>query len=98
MPCRWAFTRNSSTHEVKIKGRLRSDNWKALLHAATEGFGIMLGPADVLVPEIDAGRLIQVLPDYMGPSRPMHVLYPSHRKPTAKVRSFIDTLVSTFSI
>lgn len=98
MPCRWAFTKNSSTHEVKINGRLRSDNWKALLHAATEGFGITLGPADVLVPEINAGRLVQVLPDYMGPSRPMHVLYPSHRKPTAKIRSFIEALVSAFGI
>ena len=98
MPSRWAFTKNSSTHEIKINGRLRSDNWKALLHAATEGFGITLGPADVLRPEINAGRLVQVLPDYMGPSRPMHVLYPSHRKPTAKIRSFIDALVSAFGI
>ena len=98
MPCRWAFTKNGSTHEVKINGRLRSDHWKALLHATTEGFGITLGPADVLVPEINEGRLVQVLPDYMGPSRPMHVLYPSHRKPTAKIRSFIEALVSVFGI
>lgn len=96
LPCRWVFTRNGATHAVQIRWRLRCDNWKALLHAATEGFGITLGPADVLTPEIRAGRLVQVLPAYTGPARPMHVLYPARRKPTAKIRSFIDCLIDTF--
>ncbi|POA97729.1 LysR family transcriptional regulator [Chromobacterium sinusclupearum] len=94
--CRWIFTQNDMTHEIEVNGRLRSDNWKALLHAATEGFGIILGPEDVMEPEIKAGRLVRILPDYVGPSRPMHVLYPSQRKPTAKIRSFIEALIDEF--
>lgn len=96
MPCRWVFTQHGIAHEIQVNGRLRSDNWKALLHAATEGFGITLGPEDVLAPEIKAGRLVRILPDHEGPSRPMHVLYPSHRRPTAKIRSFIDALIGEF--
>jgi len=96
MPCRWVFTRDGISEGIPVKGRLRSDNWRALLLAATEGFGITLGPTDVLAPEIKAGRLVHILPDYQGPARPMHLLYPSHRKPTAKIRSFIETMLKAF--
>lgn len=96
IPCRWVFTRNGKAQEVAVNGRFRSDDWKALLHAAIAGAGITLGPENVLASEVAAGRLVRVLPDYEGPSRPMHVVYPAARKPTAKLRSFVDALVETF--
>jgi len=63
-----------------------------------EGYGITLGPEGVLSGEIAAGRLVRVLPDYEGPSRPMHVLYPAGRRPTVKVKSFIDAIVDEFGL
>lgn len=97
LPCRWQFRKNGKSEEVKAAGRLRSNDWKALLHAALEGYGITLGPEDVLEREIAAGRLVQVLRDYQGPARPMHVLYPAGRQPTAKIRSFVNAVVEAFS-
>lgn len=96
IPCRWLFTRNGRSEEVRATGRMRSNDWKALLHAAIEGFGITLGPESVLSAEIAAGRLVRVLPDYEGPSRPMYVIYPSGRRPTVKVRSFVDAIIKEF--
>ena len=96
MPCRWLFTRDRKSEEVQVDGRFHSNDWKALLHAAIAGFGITLGPESVLAPEIEAGRLVRVLPDYEGPARPMHVLYPAGRRPTVKVRSFVEALVEAF--
>lgn len=96
VPCRWIFGRNGRTEEVKANGRFRSNDWKALLHAAIEGFGVTLGPESVLAAEIEAGRLIRVLTDYDGPARPMHVLYPTDRRPTVKVRSFVEAMVAEF--
>ena len=96
IPCRWLFSRDGESHEVKATGRLRSNDWKALLHAAIEGYGVTLGPERVLKPEIDAGRLVRVLPDYEGPARPMHALYPAGRRPSVKVRSFVEALVEAF--
>lgn len=96
IPCRWLFTRNGRAEEVHATGRMRSNDWKALLHAAIEGFGVTLGPESVLGAEIAAGRLVRVLDDYEGPVRPMHVLYPSGRRPTVKVRSFVDAVVEEF--
>jgi len=66
------------------------------LQAALSGHGICLGPEEVLQQEIKAGRLRQVLPDFRGPSRPMHALIPSGRRATAKIRCFIDALVEAF--
>ena len=96
IPCRWLFTRNGRAEEVHATGRMRSNDWKALLHAAIEGFGVTLGPESVLSGEIATGRLVRVLDDYEGPVRPMHVLYPSGRRPTVKVRSFVDAVVEEF--
>lgn len=96
MPCRWLFARDRKSEEVEVEGRFHSNDWKALLHAAIEGFGIVLGPQSVLAGEVEAGRLVRVLPDYEGPARPMHVLYPAGRRPTVKVRSFVEALVAAF--
>ncbi|MFS2221972.1 LysR family transcriptional regulator [Pantoea sp. B65] len=97
MPCRWIFQQQGKTEEVRPEGRFRSNDWKALLHAAVEGYGVTLGPEDVLRKEINEGRLVQVLPGYEGPARPMHVLVPTGRKQTVKVQCFIDALRKSFA-
>ena len=79
-----------------MRGRFRSNDWKALMQAALAGQGIVLGPESVLRPEIAAGRLVRVLPDHDGPARPMAVLYPAGRRPTVKVRSFVDAVIGEF--
>lgn len=96
IPCRWLFTRNGRDEEIKASGRMRSNDWKALLHAAIEGYGVTLGPESVMKAEIDSGRLVRVLPEYEGPVRPMHVLYPAGRRPTVNVRSFVEALTEEF--
>lgn len=97
MPCRWIFHKAGKIEEVRPEGRLRSNDWKALMHAALEGYGVTLGPEDVLKEEINKGRLVRVLPDYSGPSRPMHVLVPSARKQTTKIRCFVDAVRTEFA-
>ncbi|VTQ53386.1 LysR family transcriptional regulator [Campylobacter jejuni] len=96
-PCRWQFSQDGKTQEIQPEGRLRSNDWRALLHAAVSGYGVTLGPEDVLKEEITAGRLVQVLPDYDGPSRPMHVLTPAGLRQTMKIRSFIQAVRDAFA-
>jgi DNA-binding transcriptional LysR family regulator len=96
IPVRWLFARDGESEEVQVSGRFRSNDLKALLHAAAEGFGITLGPESVLAAEFAAGRLVRVLPEYEGPTRPMHALYPAGRRPTVKIWSFVDELIKEF--
>ncbi len=93
---RWVFSKNGKTEEVKPRGRFRSNDWKPLLLAAIEGNGITLGPEDILGEEIKKGHLVQILPHYDTPSRPMHILLPAGLRPTVKIRSFIEALREQF--
>ena len=72
------------------------DRGEALLATALEGVGVMLQPAEMVLSEITAGRLVALLPEYRPPSLPFHVLYAPDRRPTPKLRSFIDFVASVF--
>lgn len=98
MPCRWLFYKAGKTEEVRPEGRFRSNDWRALLYAAINGYGVTLGPEDVLREEISVGRLIQVLPNYEGPIRPMNMLIPAGLRQTVKIRSFVNAVSEAFGL
>ncbi|MCB8879325.1 LysR family transcriptional regulator [Acidisoma cellulosilytica] len=92
----WQFRRDGQSFDVPVSGRLKVNDWKGLLAAALDGFGITLGPESALTQELAEGRLIQLLPDYEGPLRPMHLLYAADRRMTPKLRLFIDAVIAEF--
>lgn len=92
----WQFRRDGQVHEVQGRSRLQVNESKALLSAAVDGFGIVLGPADFLEPARAAGELVQLLPGYEAPSRAMHLLYRPDRQMTAKLRHFVDAAIARF--
>ena len=64
-----------------------------ILHAvASAGQGIALLPAFRCVEDVRAHRLERVLPEWSIPSTPVHVVYPSTRHLSPKVKSFVDHL------
>src|SRR5260221_157862 len=92
----WQFTGADGAHSVRVGSRLAINNGQALRAAALEGFGIILLSQELLEDDLAAGRLVRILPGYEPPSRPMHILFAPDRKPTPKLRSFIDFVVATF--
>ncbi|MFW5403530.1 LysR family transcriptional regulator [Pectobacterium carotovorum] len=94
--CRWVFQKDGKSEEIRPQGRLFANDWNALLHAAIEGYGITLGPEVVLRKEIERGRLVQVLSDYNGPARPVHVMVPMGRRSAVKIKTFVDAVRATF--
>ncbi|UKJ23753.1 LysR substrate-binding domain-containing protein (plasmid) [Enterobacter mori] len=93
----WQFNRNGVTESVSVKGRLSSNEWVTLLNAALSDAGIILGPSSVLTQEIEKGHLVRVLEEYEGPSRPVNILYPANRGPSAKVQSFVNFVAERLS-
>ena len=93
----WRFRQGSKVHSVAVSSRLHVNESKALLSAAVDGFGIVLGPADFLEPALRKGELVRLLEDFEAPSRPMHLLYTAHRQKTAKVRQFIEAAMRQFA-
>ena len=72
------------------------DSGESLLQIAIAGVGLLLQPLELVQNELSAGRLVQVLPDFKIPTRPMHILYAPDRRITPKLRSFIDFAVTAF--
>lgn len=58
----WQFRRDGRVHEVQVRSRLQVNESKALLSAAVDGFGIVLGPADFLEPARAAGSWCSCYP------------------------------------
>ena len=96
-PGSWTFTdasgRVSSAHGTP---RLRTNNVQLLQAAALNDGGIAYGPSFVFGSYLETGALRQVLPIYKTSTLDIHVVYPSTRQVTAKVRRFVELLESTF--
>jgi len=78
---------------VPIDGRIMMDDGEALLSAALDGVGVLLQSSEMVEPLIAAGKLIRLLPAYEAPTRPFHLLYAPDRRPTPKLRSFVDWVI-----
>ncbi len=82
---------------VTVAGNLETNNPMMLRAAALDGFGIALLPLWIIGPDIKAGRLVHVLPDYHWPDSAIQAVYPPGRHLSARVRSFVDFLVERFA-
>jgi DNA-binding transcriptional LysR family regulator len=67
-----------------------------LVAAAVAGLGIVCEPDFLLAPELQAGRLVPVLPGYVGRRADMWAVYPSRRHLSVKVRLFVDHVTAYF--
>ncbi|MBV8070821.1 MAG: LysR family transcriptional regulator [Acidobacteriaceae bacterium] len=92
----WVFSKGSQIETVQVNGRLQTNNCEALREAALHGCGIVLLPEYSARNHIDSGGLVRVLPEWDGPSRPMHILFAPDRLMTPKLRSFVDAVVDEF--
>lgn len=93
---KWSFEGPHGPVTVPITGRFSTDSGEALRAAALAGHGVLLQPRELLVEDIEAGRLVRLLPKYELPARPLHALYAPDRRMTPKLRSFLDFAVEKF--
>ncbi len=90
------FTRGQETENLTVKGLLESTDGQVLRAAALDGMGILFQPTYILYDDIVAGRLIPLLEDWDLPRLTVNLAFPSRKHLSAKVRTFIDFLVSEF--
>jgi len=82
---------------VTVSGNLETNNPMMLRASALAGLGIVLLPLWIIGPDIKAGRLVQLLPDYHWPDSAIQAVYPPGRHLSARVRAFVDFLVEQFA-
>ena len=93
---RWAFGKGGSV-VIPVKGNLLVNNGDALLAAAQAGQGLIYEPTFLVADAIRAGDLVVVPLDHPPLELPgVFAVYPGGRRPTAKVRAFVDFLAQSF--
>lgn len=85
---------DGATCQVTVRSRFTANQGNALRIAALSGAGIVLQPEAVLADDLDASRLLPVLPDWSLLPSPMYLIYAQDARPTAKLRSAIDFLLA----
>jgi DNA-binding transcriptional LysR family regulator len=78
--------------KVSLSARLMVSDVDILHAIAIAGQGVALLPAFRCVEDLRARRLERVLPDWTAPATPVHVVYPSTRYLSPKVKTFVDHL------
>ncbi|HUO54953.1 MAG TPA: LysR family transcriptional regulator [Rhodoblastus sp.] len=88
----WCFTRAGDNVDVRVSGRLNSNNGDVLVQAAIDGLGIMLAPTFIAHEALRAGALIPLLPDWRAVEPSLFAVMPPGRVDVLKVRSFVEHL------
>ncbi|MBW7969325.1 LysR family transcriptional regulator [Bradyrhizobium sp. BR 10289] len=91
----WRFLREGQEIEITPTPRFTSNSADAALQYAESGGGITRVLAYQAAEGLKRGRLKIVLAAYEQPALPIHIVYPTSRLLSAKVRAFVDLVVET---
>jgi DNA-binding transcriptional LysR family regulator len=94
----WRFNDAAGTvHEVRVAGSLHANSGDALRSAAEAGLGLICEPDFLVSDALRRGRLVRLLPDYLGTGGEIWAVYPSRRHLSLKVRLFVDHIAAAFA-
>jgi len=83
--------------EVQVAGRFSGNTAQALRKAALAGLGVALLPPTMARLDLEAGRLVPVLPQYQRTGQGLSVLYPSRKHLPLAVSAFIAMVMEKLS-
>lgn len=83
---------------IRHQPRLVTDDMTALRAAAVAGIGILQLPRLIARDEINAGKLVQLLPEWAPKRHLIHAVYPSKRGLLPSVRALLDFLAMRFQL
>lgn len=93
----WRFRADGREHVVRYSPRLRMNDVEAVLAAARDGFGIARALSYQVEPDLRAGLLRRLLPDYEPEPAPVHLVMRSSRHMAPRLRAFVDFAVREFA-
>jgi DNA-binding transcriptional LysR family regulator len=91
----WRFRDGGEEVRISTTPRLLTNSSDAAIDYAEAGGGLTRVLAYQAAASLKAGRLKIVLEKFEMPAAPIHIVYPTSRLLSAKVRTFIDLVVET---
>lgn len=89
--------RGTESESVKTRGSLTTNDGEIAVSWALDGHGIVMRAEWDVARYLESGRLVQVLPDYCTPDADIYAVYPQKHQGSARVRAFVDYLVTAFA-
>lgn len=95
----WQFSRGDKVMRFSVPlARTRESNDGALAREwALSGHGLLMKSIWDVYGDVQAGRLVVVLPEWHTPERPVHAFYQRNRYMTPRVRVLVDFLADRFA-
>lgn len=88
----WEFEGPEGKVAVTVRPRMHTNSGDTCRAAALQHQGIILQPDFLVGDDLEAGRLVEVLPGYRLPDLGVYAVYPSRKHVLPKVRLLIDHL------
>ena len=92
----WRLQNEKESVDVRVNGKLCSNNADVLCEAAINGLGIVMLPVFIAGPAIKARRLKVILTDYHPPPIYLSLLYPPNRHHSTRNRLLVKFLQEWF--
>ncbi|WP_439575717.1 LysR family transcriptional regulator [Phreatobacter sp.] len=93
----WMLTGpDGQPHDLVHEPVLACGDFVVLRQAALDGLGVALLPDQVCQAELDAGRLVQLLPEWSTPFGTIHMVFGPRRGLLPAVRALIDHIVAEY--
>jgi len=97
-PRQWLFRHKEKVTTIDLNvGSYVVNNSLGLKQALLADLGIALIPKMLVAVELESEQLIELLPQWQADSHELYAIYPYHRESSAKLRAFVDFLVSYFA-
>ncbi len=100
----WRFTAGpgaseppGTTQVVHVQGNLQTNSSEILRASVLAGMGIGYTPTWLFDAEIASGELTVLLPDWPAPDMPIHLVMPTQRRHSAKVKAFGEFVAEAFA-
>ncbi|MGA7432669.1 MAG: LysR family transcriptional regulator [Xanthobacteraceae bacterium] len=96
-PDEWHLIGDDGERVVKVSGPIVTSHREVLKTATVRGLGIAYGPVIFFREELNAGRVIEVLPKFKLPEATIYAVYPAGQQRSAKVLAFNDFMTRYFA-
>ncbi len=93
---RWPLRRAGVEIDLALEPAAIANTIEPLLQMAEQDLGIACLPDLLIRPQLEAGTLVTLLDRYVGHAGMFHILWPSSRHLSPKLRAFVDHVVEHF--
>jgi DNA-binding transcriptional LysR family regulator len=94
----WMFQGPEGPVSVRIHPRIRTNSGDTCRSAALLHQGIILQPDFLVGPDLRAGTLIELMPEFRSIEMGVHAVYASRKHLPMKTRRLIDFLAEAFAV